>query len=60
MADSQFMTNWGNYSGADSGAANSYGVMNTTTGGMGGAATTAFGAASKANPYGWVLGGNNK
>ena len=57
MADSQFMTNWGNYIGADSGAANSYGVMNTTTGGMGGAATTAFGAASMASPYGWVLAG---
>ena len=57
MADSQFMTNWGNYMGADSGAASSYGVLNTTTGGMGGAATTAFGAASMASPYGWILAG---
>lgn len=38
LGQSQFGTNWGNYIGADPGAAASYGVLNTTTGGMGGAA----------------------
>lgn len=54
MNGSMFSTNWGNYMGADSGAASSYGVLNTNTGTMGG---TALQAASMASPYGWVLAG---
>lgn len=41
LGQSQFGTNWGNYIGANPGASNSYGVLNTNTGGLGGAPNSA-------------------